>query len=259
MKIIDLLKMPEMREIRDLDDPSTSLLHAKVIQKKRFLKKLYAEFYGKFKRTISGNIESKILVELGSGGGFIKELIPNVITSDVISLPNVDMQFSALNMPFKDNEVDAIFMIDVLHHIDDSVKFFKELNRCLKVGGKVIMIEPANTLWGRFIYKNLHHEPFNTSGGWGLDKSGPLSSANGAIPWIIFCRDRSRFESEFPTLKVQKIEFHTPFRYLLSGGVSMRQLLPSFTYPLVSFIEAVLSPLNRYIGMFSTIELEKVR
>jgi hypothetical protein len=149
-------------------------------------------------------------------------------------------------------------MIDVLHHIADSRAFFTEALRCLKVGGKVIMIEPANTLWSRFIYKNFHHELFDPQGRWGLEEAGPLSQGNGAIPWIIFCRDRVIFESEFPSLRIMSMRNHTPLRYLLSGGLTLRQLVPSFTYPLVKAVECLLSPLNNWLGMFQTIELKKV-
>lgn len=48
-------------------------------------------------------------------------------------------------MPFQDKSVSAFMMIDVLHHIKDSRQFFKEMQRCLKPGGKIVMIEPANT------------------------------------------------------------------------------------------------------------------
>lgn len=258
MKIIEWLKLPEVKKINDLDNPSTTLLHGKIIQKKPFLKKIYIDFYNQFKKAISNNIDTKFLVELGSGAGFIKDIIPNVITSDIINLPNVDMHFSVLNMPFKKNTVDAFFMIDVLHHISNARIFFKEVNRCLKIGGKIIMIEPSNTLWGRFVYKNFHHEPFDTSAGWALEKIGPLSSANSAIPWIIFYRDKQQFQKEFPTLKILKVNPHTPFQYLISGGVSMHQLLPTITYNIIKTIEMMLSPFNKYIGMFLTIELTKV-
>lgn len=257
MKIIERLRLPERKSIQDLDDPQTTLLHAEIIRKKPFLKRLYVDFYNQFKRTIS-NPDTKLLVELGSGGGFIKDVIPNVITSDIMELPNVDKRFSALDMPFEDNTVDAYFMIDVLHHISNAHAFFKELQRCLKVGGKIIMIDVANTLWGRFIHQNFHHELFDPHGGWGVQGSGPLSSANGAIPWIIFERDRMRFEKEFPSLKILKLKPHTPFRYLASGGLSMRQLVPSFAYNVVKTVEIILSPFNRFLGMFLTVEIEKV-
>ena len=237
MNIIEWLKLPETKNIHDLDDPATTLLHAKIIQSKPFLKKLYIDVYTQFKNSIPDINNNKFLVELGSGGGFIKEVIPDVITSDIIELPDIDMHFSALNMPFENNTVDAFFMVDVLHHINNTRTFFKEVNRCLKSGGKLIMIEPANTLWSRFIFKNFHHEPFDYSGGWELTNTGPLSSANAAIPWIIFYRDKKIFEKEFPYLKIVQLKPHTPFRYLVSGGVSLKQLLPSFTYNIIKGIE----------------------
>lgn len=259
MKIVEWLQLRETENINDLDTPATTLLHAQIIQQKLFLKKLYIDFYNQFKMSISDNIETKFIVELGSGGGFVKDIIPNVMTSDVIKIPTVDKCFFAQNMPFEDNTVDAFFMMDVLHHINNSRAFFKEANRCLKVSGKIVMVEPANTLWGRFIYKYFHHEPFEPSGDWGIKGGGgPLSSANGAIPWIIFYRDREQFEKEFPSFEILKLKPHTPFRYLVSGGFTTRQLLPSFTYSIVKGLETILLPLNKYLGMFLTVEIEKV-
>lgn len=257
MKLVEWLKLPETIGIKNLDDPATTLLYAEIIRKKPFLKKIYADFYKQFEEA-TPNPDKKVLVELGSGGGFIKEIIANVITSDILDLPNVDRVFSSSRMPFEDGSVDAFFMVDVLHHIADSRAFFREALRCLKVCGKVIMIEPANTLWSRFIYKNFHQEQFDPHGRWGLEKGGPLSQSNGAIPWIIFCRDRAIFEREFPSLRIMSMRNHTPLRYLLSGGLTLRQLVPSFTYTLVKAVECLLSPLNNWLGMFQTIGLEKV-
>ncbi len=274
MKTIEWLKLPETMGIEDLDDPATTLLHAEIIQKKPFLKKLYVDFYKQFKKAVPDS-KNKVLVELGSGGGFIKEVISNVITSDVLELPNVDKVFSALDMPFEQASVDAFFMFNVLHHIADPRAFFREALRCLKVCGRIVMIEPANTLWSSFIYKNFHHEAFDTQAPeWccrgqakrelgprkagSLQESGPLSGGNGAVAWIIFWRDRKIFESEFPSLRIVRIRNHTPLRYLLSGGLTLRQLVPSFSYPAVKAIEYTLPPINDLLGMFQTIELEKV-
>jgi len=257
VKIIKWLRLPESKDIKDLDDPATTLLHAQIIQKKPFLKNLYIDFYKQLKKAIP-DFENKVLVELGSGGSFIKEIIGNVITSDILQLPNVDKVFSASKIPFEDGSVGAFLMIDVLHHITEPRVFFTEAARCLEVSGKIVMIEPANTLWARFIYRNFHHELFETQADWTLEAGGPLSVGNGALPWIIFSRDRKIFESQFPSLKIIAIRNHTPFRYLLSGGLSYRQLVPSFTYQLVKALEFALSPFNDWLGMFQTIELEKV-
>ncbi|MHC4738211.1 MAG: class I SAM-dependent methyltransferase [Planctomycetota bacterium] len=257
MKIIQWLKLPETSRIKNLDDPAVTLLHAEIIQKKPFLRKLYIDFYKQFLTAVP-EPETKVLVELGSGGGFIKEVIPNVTTSDILELPGVDNIFSVLNMPFEEKSVDAFFMVDVLHHIIDPRAFFRETLRILKPDGKIVMIEPANTLWARFIYRNFHHERFDTKAKWEMENTGPLSNGNGAIPWIIFSRDRDIFESEFPSLRVVTIRNHTPLRYLLSGGLTLRQLLPSFTYPAVKAVEYLLSPMNNLLGMFQTIELQNV-
>jgi SAM-dependent methyltransferase len=258
MGFLDLLKMPESRCVEGLDDRTVTLVHAQILQRKPFMKNLYADFYNQLKASVP-EPDKKTIVELGSGGGFIKEIIPNAITSDVLDLPNVDKAFSACQMPFENVSVDAIVMFDVLHHIPEPRAFFKEALRCLKVGGKIIMIEPANTLWSRFIYKNFHHEGFDTKAGWTLEKGSPLWCGNDAMPWIIFSRDRKIFEKEFPSLKIVRIRHHTPMRYLLSGGFTLRQLVPSFTYSFFKIFEITLWPLNGLLGMFQTIELEKTR
>ncbi|MDI6751408.1 MAG: methyltransferase domain-containing protein [bacterium] len=256
-RFVEWLKLRKTRNIKDLDAVSTTKLHGQIIQSKGFLKRLYVDLYKEF--AISKRGPDGLLIELGSGGGFLKEVIPDVITSDILPVPGINLCFSGLSMPFSDQTISAFFMIDVLHHLPDSVLFFKEVERCLKVGGRCIMIEPANTLWARFIYQNFHHEEFYPEGEWGFEGNRPLSDANGAIPWIIFCRDRERFEKEFPNLKITHLSFLIPFRYLLSGGLSTRSLVPSFLYEAVKQIEFIFSPLNRYFGMFMKVELTKCR
>ncbi|MDP2654375.1 MAG: class I SAM-dependent methyltransferase [Candidatus Omnitrophota bacterium] len=198
-------------------------------------------------------------MELGSGGGFIKDIIPGIVTSDMILGHGIDLNFSALRIPFRDGAVGAFVMFNVMHHIPDSRVFLSEAGRCLAPGGRIIMIEPANSLFGRFIYRNFHHEPFLPKAGWSFDSAGPLSSANGALPWIVFCRDRKTFETEYPQFRIDRIKFHTPFRYLLSGGFTLKQLLPSFLSPASRWIEALLSPLNPFLGMFMTVQLTRMK
>ena len=255
---LDWLKIPESKDIAGRDDREVTIEHAKILREKPFLQNLYMDFYSRLKAAIP-QPDEKTIVELGSGGGFIKEVLPNAVTSDVLDLPGVDKVFSACQMPFEPESVDAFVMFDVLHHIPQPRMFFNEALRCLRAGGKIVMIEPANTAWSKFIYKNFHHEGFDTKADWQLGESGPVLNGNGAIPWIIFSRDRAIFESEFPALKIVRIQNHTPLRYLLSGGFTLKQIVPTCAYGFVRLLEIVLSPLNCLIGMFQTIELEKVR
>ncbi|MDH5680435.1 MAG: class I SAM-dependent methyltransferase [Spirochaetota bacterium] len=254
---LNWLKLDETKAIDNLDDPATTLTHRKIIQEKPFLRRLYVEWYDSIIKGFGGTLEGKTVVELGSGGGFFKELAPSLITSDVLDLPGVDRSFSALDMPFEAESLDGICMVDVLHHIPDVRRFLSEASRCLKPGGRVVMIEPANTIWSRFVYKNFHHEAFDPRAGWVLEDSGPLSSANGAIPWIVFKRDRKLFEREYPDLDIVEYKSHSPIRYLFSGGVSMRQLVPGSCYSVIKGAEYLLWPFNSLLGMFCTVIVRK--
>ncbi|MDD5629331.1 MAG: class I SAM-dependent methyltransferase [Elusimicrobia bacterium] len=248
--------LPEAAALASLDDQAAVAVHAEIIRRKPFLKRLYRDVYLGFRRDLPDAADARV-VELGSGGGFIKEVIPRAITSDIRRIPGVDMRFSALEMPFAAGTLDALLLFDVFHHLPDAERFLREADRCLKTGGRLLMTEPANTLWGRFIWQNFHHEPFRPASGWRFAAAGPMSSANGALAWIIFCRDRERFQARFPALKIRRLRPYMPLRYIISGGVSLRQLLPGGAYPLVSCAERLLSPLDGVLGMFYDIVIEK--
>jgi SAM-dependent methyltransferase len=176
----------------------------KIILKKQFLKRIYNEWYNHLKIN-SGNTDSHKILEIGSGAGFIKEIMPNVLTSDIIKLPTCDTVIDCTNIPFEDNYFDSILMVDVLHHISNVDLFFIQAQRTLKPGGLIVMSEPWNCAWSRFIYKNFHHEPFNVNSDWRIPQKGPLSGANGALPWIVFERDIALFHTKFPKLKLKKL------------------------------------------------------
>ena len=239
-----------------LDKPERSLEHKAIIKSKFFLRKLYLEWYNLFLKEINKNPIGKY-VELGSGGGFLKDIAPNVICSDILPLPDNDLSFSALNMPFDNNSLNGIFMIDTFHHIPDSEKFLSEASRTLKKGAKIIMVEPANSLWGRFIYRNFHHEAFNPQAKWKFPQTGPLSDANGAQAWIVFERDKKIFTKKFPDLAIENIKYHTPLRYLISGGLTFKQVIPNFSYPFFNILDKSLSKITKQSAMFITVTLCK--
>ncbi len=243
----------------DIDDPTTTLLRRNVIREKNYLRKIYKEWYLCFSDRLLTFIRCsnvKVL-EIGSGAGFIKEVIPEAITSEVFQIEGVDMVIDAMNLPFKNDSLDAIVMTDVFHHIPNVQLFLEEVMRCLRPGGILLMIEPWKNKWSKWVYQNLHHEPFDTHvHEWALsDMDGsPLSQANGALPWIVFCRDVQQFKHRYPNLKINSISPLMPISYLLSGGVSLRSLVPGFLYWLIRRIER---PLDKSCGMFACIEIVK--
>jgi hypothetical protein len=68
-----------------LDAPERTLLHKEIILSKPFLKNLYQEWYGTFSNELNKLPPGKV-VELGSGRGFLKVLIPTIIASDILCL-----------------------------------------------------------------------------------------------------------------------------------------------------------------------------
>ena len=241
----------------DLDDPNASLAHRDIILKKPFLKKLYNDWYLIF-IIKSKEIKNGKYLEIGSGGGFLKDVFPEVITSDILTLPNVDLIFTAEEIPFKENELASIVMLNVFHHIPKPHLFLKEAQRTLIKGGKIIMTEPANSSLARFIYKRFHHEPFDEKGQREIKAGNPLSNSNQALPYIYFERDLDLFKKDFPSLKINSINYHSPFSYIISGGVSRSAMLPFFMYNFVKGIEWLFSPFYKQIGLFCTIEIEKI-
>jgi hypothetical protein len=151
-------------------------------------------------------------------------------------------------------------MVDVLHHLSAPRRFFAEAARCVRPDGAMVMIEPWVTRWSKLIYGNLHHEPFRPDAcEWEFPTTGPLSGANGALPWIVFERDRAQFAREFPAWEIHRIEVGMPFRYLVSGGISMRSLMPNWSFALWRKLEDTLEPWMRTLGMFARITLRRTQ
>ena len=240
----------------NLDDPQTTVLRREIILEKKFLRGIYQDWY----RLLAASVPSisGSLLELGSGPGFLKEHIPDVVTSEIFYCPGVDLALDGMQLPFGDEVLRGIVMTDVLHHIPNARLFFAEASRCIKPGGVLVAIEPWVTTWSRFIYKNLHHEPFDPDAlSWEFPQAGPLSGANGALPWILFRRDYEQFTHEFPEWHVKTIDLMMPFQYLVSGGVSMRTLMPSWTRGLWRTLENLLARWENSLAMFALIVLEK--
>ena len=241
----------------DIDDRGTFDVHREIIFSKKFLKLLYEEWYALLALVLPKG--SAPVIELGSGAGFMKQTTPELITTDIVETPRwIDLALDAQALPIAPNSLGAIVMVDVLHHLPKVEQFFKDAGRVMQKNGVIAMIEPWTTPWSRFVYSRFHHEPFQPEiVEWDFPSSGPMSGANGALPWIVFQRDRHKFEAEFPEWEIQTIKLLMPFSYLISGGVSMRSLAPGWSYPIVRGFENLIGRWNRSLAMFALIILKK--
>lgn len=250
-----LLAHPLTRGL-DIDDPATTILRRTIIQGKPFLKQIYEEWYQSIAKCLP-DIDGSVL-ELGSGAGFLADYIPNLITSEILHCADIRLVLDGQALPFMNESLRGIVMTNVLHHIPDARALLKEAARCLQPGGVIAMVEPWVSPWSRLIYTHLHHEPFEPEArDWRHSSSGPLSGANGALPYIVFKRDQAIFVSEFPDLEVSSILPFMPFRYLVSGGVSMRTLMPAFTFPAWTLLERWMKPHMDHWAMFALVAVTK--
>ncbi|MBF0360802.1 MAG: class I SAM-dependent methyltransferase [Oligoflexia bacterium] len=201
------------------------------IKKKDAIYYWYMQNYKKYLDLYNSNKEKEqhgLFVELGSGSGLLKEIIPQILCTDVFSHTGIDMVVDATKMPFANESVNTFFMTNVLHHIPDVERAFAEIERCLIPGGSCLIIDhyPQGVI-AKWIFKYFH-EPFDEkASNWSLPTNGLLSSANSALSWIVFFRDREIFIKKFPLLKINSISPHGPLLYWLAGGLKSWSLLPN--------------------------------
>jgi len=253
----DWLAHPLMRNL-PLDSEVYFDAQLEVLRRKSFLKKVYQDLYIEMTSWLP-KVDGFIF-ELGSGAGFIEKILPEVIKTDVIFHSGLHIIMDAICPPLMDSSLSALLFLDVFHHIPDADRFLQQANRILKVGGRIIMVEPWVSDWSKKVYPLLHREPLDYQAQeWRFASSGAVSSANQALPWIVFQRDRSLFERKFPQFHLMKIQPMLPFRYLLSGGFSSRFGFPSFLYSTVKAFENLFEKHINDWAMFALIVLEKVR
>ncbi len=240
----------------DLDDPCLTDIRQQVIRENHFLYKVYQAWYQYLAEALPKNPLPSL--EIGAGAGFLREYIPNLIQSDILPVAGNDLSLDALQIPIKSSTLRAILMTNVLHHIPDAAQFFAEADRVLMPGGIIGMIEPWVSKWSKWVYTRLHHEGFDpNSMKWQFPSTGPLSGANSALPWIIFHRDLKTFTELFPNLQVIQIDPKMPILYLVSGGVSMRQLAPTIGFTFVQWLDEKLCNLKSHPAMFVGVIIRK--
>ena len=246
-----------------VDDNALLAIHMEVLRKKPLLRSAFETFY----RIMMGLCDRLLAphgieVELGSGAGFFKSMRAGLVTSDIRKGMHIDMELDAQRMQLADASVRCIYAINVFHHLPNPELFFAELCRVLVPGGGCILVEPHNGLCSALLHRNLHtDESFvPDAASWKTtDISGPLSGANQAMAYIVFTRDLARFNSLYGhTLEIAHQGYVlNALRYLISGGLNFRQLLPSVFEPVLRTLEYACKPLARHLSLHQVIVIRK--
>lgn len=251
---------PKIYEEIDFDSTESSERARKILREKKCLRDIYTETYREM-MAIKNHylVAGGIIVEIGSGGGFIKEIFPEIITSDVKTLSGVDMVFTAEKLPFADHSISALFALHVLHHIPDVTAFLREAERVLVPGGGIVCVEPYWSPVARFVYRHIHFEPYDEHApNWLVQSGHPGSSSNQALSYLLLKRDREQFRKLFPHFKVV---YDRPFgfiRYMATGGIWVAPMLPGIVFTLLKYIEYALQPLMPLVGISHMFVWKKV-
>jgi SAM-dependent methyltransferase len=241
----------------DSAERSSDIVH--IIKSKPSLLRLYGEYYSKFAAALSRCPESGLALEIGSGMGFSKEYVPSLETSDVIPYPGIEHLVDATKMPFQSSQLRGIFMLNVFHHIPDVGAFLSEASRCLMSGGRIFIIDQHHGWISRWILRYVHHEGYDSKvTDWPFTSEGPLTSANGALAWIVFKRDEAILTEKYPNLKLLYYRTHTPFRYWLAGGLKKWSILPLFLFNFASRLDSLLIHFFPEMGSFVEVELVRI-
>ena len=237
-------------------DPHAS--YRSVWSTKPILRLVYEDYY----RRIAAACVAGETIEIGGGIGQLKNFIPSAISSDIQHSPMVDVVADAQNLPFGSGAISNIVMLDVLHHIEFPVLFFREAERVLRAGGRCVMIEPAITPGSTVFYRLIHPEPVRMRAtpfveGLPNPERDPYDS-NQAIPTLLATRDRLQFEKLFPNLEFVEVSWFSFWVYPLSGGFKRWTLMPeSLGRRVLAFEKRIESALGRMLGFRTMIVLQK--
>lgn len=232
--------------------------HREIWDNKPVLREIYSHLYKKIVSTCAHGT----VVEVGGGSGNLKNFHPDVVSFDIVPAPWLDFVADAQSLPFSDDSVGNLVMFDVLHHIEYPIRFLAEAVRVLRPGGRIIMVEPAMTLFSWPFYRYIHEEPVVMS----ID---PLQDGvpdpnkdpfigNQAIPTLLATRYARKLNEQFPALKIVHKEWLSLFSYPLSGGFKRWSLITPGLARVLLRLEDTISPvLGRAMGFRLFFVLEK--
>ncbi len=256
-----LLTEPALQEL-DVDGDARIEAHAAILRRKPMLAQVFRECHRRFLELDLqhfGATPGK-RIELGAGVAPVRDSFPDVLATDIVPVAGIDLVLNALDMDLPDQAARALYGQNCFHHFPDPARFFAEAQRVLAPGGGVILIEPYHGPVASLLFKRLFaSEGFDKRmPGWRSEASGPMSGANQALSYVVFERDRSQFDRQFPGLELVHAEpLGNALRYLLSGGLNFRQLVPDLAIPVLRGIETLAAPARRWWSLHHVVVLRR--
>jgi SAM-dependent methyltransferase len=180
-----------------------------------------------------------VALEIGSGVLPLNAFHPNVFSSDVVEASHLDLRFDALEMPFADSSCDAVIAQNVFHHLESPMRFLDNCLRILKPGGSVLLVEPSSSWLARLVFPFLFaSESYKTKVSEQELPHNDVSYPNQALSYLYFVKNRSLVFSQFSQIsEIEITSLSSGLRYLLSGGLNFRPLVPKHILRLIRLLD----------------------
>ncbi|MDH5740702.1 MAG: class I SAM-dependent methyltransferase [Nitrospira sp.] len=234
------------------------LRHHRVAWKQKpVLRQLYADWY----RAMVAWVVPGPTVELGGGSGNLKEHLPEAYCTDVVVVPWLNLVADGQRLPFRSESLANLVLFDCLHHIENVALFFDEAQRSLRVGGRIIIMDPYLSWISSPIYRWVHPEPVDCTEDPLLLKLPRVGrrpfDANQAVATILFERDRSGFHARYPGFSIQYLRRLACAAYPLSGGFDHPSLLPQWLLIPMLRLEHQLERWGRFLAFRMMVVIER--
>jgi SAM-dependent methyltransferase len=210
-------------------------------QAKPILREIYRDFHlilAGYLSAVSGET-----IEIGSGIGNIKEVIPNCVRTDIFSNPWIDRQENIYQLSMPSDSVANLILFDVFHHLEYPMDAVDECRRVLRKGGRLLVFDHAMSVAGFLFSKFVHHERAGFLKGYNLRVGNksllgvPRYYADHANTQRIFVR---RFDEllrpDWDRVTLLKLP---AIKWLLSGGYRGPSFVTSCPKPFINSSEKI--------------------
>jgi SAM-dependent methyltransferase len=213
-------------------------------ERKPGLRAIYGTFYREIAARIRRDVGGRI-VELGSGLGNIKSVLPDCITTDIFPNPWIDRVEDAYRLSFESGSIANLILFDVWHHLQFPGSALKEFRRVLAPGGRIIVFDPAMGLIGRFVFGCFHHEPLGLKQPIAWD--APSGSSSGEFSYYAAQGNASRiftkpeFRPRLEDWRIAELAYMSGLAYIATGGFRGPQFVPGLALEWLIRLDSVLS------------------
>ena len=229
-------------------------------RRKPLLQKIYRDFYAEIAGELRQDLPGET-VEIGSGIGNLKTVVPEALATDIFPNPWLDRIENAYALTFDNESVANLILFDVWHHLQYPGTALAEFRRVLARGGRLIIFDPAMGMLGRIVYRVFHHEPL------GLRKElhwwAPPDFRSSEMTYYAAQANAHRvfvsgeYAAKLSDWRMVRRSLIAGIPYIASGGFSGPQLYPQSLLPVLRTIDRVASRVPALFATRLLISLEK--